>query len=165
MWFKMFCFFVFTSFRARFDRSSEFVQETSGFNGKNKGNMYVKHTDTFFFEKLLSLLQRKKSSKAAGQKRQMIVSKKILAVSFPCGTVFNSTCINSLLQTEIAGHEPRIRAVCDNGVQMIDNGRYQENEYFHRENACSESLIFKLHAPFNILVVHWPIWVCYFSQT
>ena len=27
-----------------------------------------------------------------------------------------------ILQTEIAGHEPRIRAVCDNGVQMIDNG-------------------------------------------
>ena len=27
------------------------------------------------------------------------------------------------MQTEIAGHEPRIRAVCDNGVQMIDNGR------------------------------------------
>ena len=55
----------------------------------------------------------------------MFVSKKILAVSlhFPCGAVFNSTCINSLLQTEIAGHEPRIRAVCDNGVQMIDNGR------------------------------------------
>lgn len=66
-----------------------------------------------FFEKLLIY-------------RQMFVSKKILAVSlhFPCGAVFNSTCINSLLQTEIAGHEPRIRAVCDNGVQMIDNGRY-----------------------------------------
>ena len=78
-----------------------------------------------FFEKLLSLLQRKKSSKASGQKLQISVSKKILAVSlhFPCGAVFNSTCINSLLQTEIAGHEPRIRAVCDNGVQMIDNGR------------------------------------------
>ena len=83
----------------------------------------------FFFEKLLSLLQREKSSKASRQKQQMIVSKKILAVSFPCGTVFDSTCINSLLQTEIAGHEPRIRAVCDNGVQMIDNGRYQENEF------------------------------------
>lgn len=79
-----------------------------------------------FLEKLLSLLQRKKSLKASVQKLQMSVSKKILAVSlhFPCGAAFNSTCINSLLQTEIAGHEPRIRAVCDNGVQMIDNGRY-----------------------------------------
>ena len=64
----VFCFLVFTLFRARFDRSSEFVQETSGINGKNKGNVYVKHTDTFFFEKLLSLLQGKKSSKASGQK-------------------------------------------------------------------------------------------------
>ena len=45
----MFCVFVFTLFRARFDRSSEFVQETSGINGKNEGNMYVKHTDTLFF--------------------------------------------------------------------------------------------------------------------
>ena len=27
-----------------------------------------------------------------------------------------------ILQTEIGSHEPRIRAVCDNGVQMIDNG-------------------------------------------
>lgn len=30
------------------------------------------------------------------------------------------------LQTEIAGHEPRIRAVCDNGVQMIDNGKLKK---------------------------------------
>ena len=69
----VFCFFVFTLFRARFDRSSEFVQETSGINGKNNGNMYAQHRDTFFFEKLLSLLHRKKSSKASGQKQHMIV--------------------------------------------------------------------------------------------
>lgn len=86
----------------------------------------MSNVQILFFEKLLSLLQRKKSSKASGQKQQMIVSKKVSAVSlhFPCGAVFNLTCINFLLQTEIAGHEPRIRAVCDNGVQMIDNGRY-----------------------------------------
>ncbi|CAH3114647.1 unnamed protein product [Porites lobata] len=32
------------------------------------------------------------------------------------------------LMTEIAGHEPRIRAVCDNGVQMIDNGHFASDE-------------------------------------
>ncbi|XP_074621265.1 spectrin alpha chain, non-erythrocytic 1-like [Acropora palmata] len=32
------------------------------------------------------------------------------------------------LMTEIAGHEPRIRAVCDNGVQMIDNGHFAGDE-------------------------------------
>ncbi|XP_066020940.1 spectrin alpha chain, non-erythrocytic 1-like [Pocillopora verrucosa] len=32
------------------------------------------------------------------------------------------------LMTEIAGHEPRVRAVCDNGVQMIDNGHFAADE-------------------------------------
>lgn len=32
------------------------------------------------------------------------------------------------LMTEIAGHEPRVRAVCDNGVQMIDNGHFAAEE-------------------------------------
>ena len=121
----LFCFFVFTLFRARFDRSSEFVQETSGINGKNNGNMYVQHRDTFFW-KTAKLIAQEKVFKGIWAKTTDDCLKKVLTVSlhFPCGTVFNSTCINFLLQTEIAGHEPRIRAVCDNGVQMIDNGRY-----------------------------------------
>lgn len=35
-----------------------------------------------------------------------------------------------ILQTEIASHEPRIRAVCDNGVQMIDNGELTKTVLF-----------------------------------
>ena len=38
-----------------------------------------------------------------------------------------------ILQTEIASHEPRIRAVCDNGVQMIDNGELAKTS---RSVAC-----------------------------
>ena len=83
----MFCFFVFTLFRARFDRSSEFVQETSGINGKNKGNMYVKHTDTFF-GKTAKLIAEEKVFKGIWAKMTDVCLKK----DFSCLIAFSLWC-------------------------------------------------------------------------